>query len=532
MTPVAYTPSTDFGDDEAGSVSGRSTVRTQALDTELQAISLFTQQVISSLTAIQRADGALLDGIVTLGSLSASVLTLITAAGGTVRGAWLTATAYAIKDVVSNGTGTYIAATAHTSGVFATDLAAGKWVRLFDSSAFIASSVAFTPTGSVSSSNVQAAIAEVDSEKLAKSQNLSDVADVPTSRANLGLGVIATRSSIGAVDLALAALGFSMFNGTLVPNVNTNALTVSIKTAAGNDPSAADPVLVVFRNGAAGTGDYSVLTLTAATSITLSSGSTIGTTASTAFRGWVVGFNDANTFRMGIVNCLSGVGVMALRDDVLASSTAEGGAGAADSAQVIYTGTAVAGKPMRVLGYFEYSAGLGTAGAYNVVPTKMQLFGPGINLPGEIVQVARKQDSAVTTGSTLLPYDDTIPQNTEGFALPNLDTTLTPTSAANLLEIDFGTALSSSALNNVSAAIFRDATANALAAVESNNASADYPLQLHGLHSLLSGAVASTTFKLRVGGASAATITVNGQVSARKFGGVFNSYMKVTEVMA
>jgi hypothetical protein len=41
--------------------------------------------------------------------------------------AWATTTAYAIGDIVTNGGTTYYAVSAHTSGTFATDLAAGRW---------------------------------------------------------------------------------------------------------------------------------------------------------------------------------------------------------------------------------------------------------------------------------------------------------------------------------------------------------------------------------------------------------------------
>lgn len=44
--------------------------------------------------------------------------------------AWLTTTAYAIGDLVSQGGSKYYCTTAHTSGTFATDLAAGKWALL------------------------------------------------------------------------------------------------------------------------------------------------------------------------------------------------------------------------------------------------------------------------------------------------------------------------------------------------------------------------------------------------------------------
>ena len=45
------------------------------------------------------------------------------------RGTWASATAYAINDVVVYGGNTYIVLVGHTSGVFATDLAAGKWQK-------------------------------------------------------------------------------------------------------------------------------------------------------------------------------------------------------------------------------------------------------------------------------------------------------------------------------------------------------------------------------------------------------------------
>lgn len=46
---------------------------------------------------------------------------------GDWRGAWLTGTAYALLDAVQQGGSSYLCTTAHTSGVFATDLAANRW---------------------------------------------------------------------------------------------------------------------------------------------------------------------------------------------------------------------------------------------------------------------------------------------------------------------------------------------------------------------------------------------------------------------
>lgn len=67
-----------------------------------------------------------------LGFDSNGNLTLLNITGNTLiatpwRGEWVTATTYAINDLVSESGGAYICIEAHTSGVFATDLAANKW---------------------------------------------------------------------------------------------------------------------------------------------------------------------------------------------------------------------------------------------------------------------------------------------------------------------------------------------------------------------------------------------------------------------
>jgi hypothetical protein len=53
----------------------------------------------------------------------------------------------------------------------------------------VAASINFTPAGGVAASNVQTAIEEVDSEKLAKASNLSDLTNTATARTNLGVAI-------------------------------------------------------------------------------------------------------------------------------------------------------------------------------------------------------------------------------------------------------------------------------------------------------------------------------------------------------
>jgi hypothetical protein len=306
-----------------------------------------------------------------------------------------------------------------------------------------------------------------------------------------------------------------------------NAETIAIKTAAGTDPSASDKIRIGFRDATAGTGAYSVLDVTAAASIVVSSGSTLGATSATIFRLWLVAFNDAGTFRLGVIKCALTDGVYGLQDNVLESSTAEGGAGAADSSGVIYTGTGVTSKAMRVLGYLEYT--LTTAGTWDAAPSRINIYSQGDRLPGETVQIRRNQTGAVATGTTILPTDDSIPQNTEGTEFMTQE--IVPKSAANMLEIEHNGSYAISTGQAIAAALFQDSTANALAAKTNWMVTNNGFLIINFRHSMRAQTTSSTTFKIRAGPNTAVTITFNGASGARHFGGVNSSYLAVTEIM-
>jgi hypothetical protein len=98
----------------------------QSLDIEFHDVKATTDQVLANLALIQRDDGALKNGSVTYDSLSSSVQTngLATAA------CWLTATSYLVGTTVYQNFNLYRCLVAHISGVFATDLAAAKWLLL------------------------------------------------------------------------------------------------------------------------------------------------------------------------------------------------------------------------------------------------------------------------------------------------------------------------------------------------------------------------------------------------------------------
>ena len=197
---------------------------------------------------------------------------------------------------------------------------------------------------------------------------------------------------------------------------------------------------------------------------------------------------------------------------------------------MIYTGTAVTAKAMRILGYMDWSSGLTTAGTWAIVPTLVQLFGPGISKPGDIVQRAGNEITATSSGTTTIPFDDTIPQNTEGDQY--FSQAITPDSAANLLEIKNQALWSTTADAVVTIALFQDSVANAIDVTSDFPNTTDPMLPLYFTHIMLAATASQTTFKIRAGTSSASTLRLNGRSGARVYGGAVRSRLMVREIMA
>jgi len=157
----------------------------------------------------------------------------------------------------------------------------------------------------------------------------------------------------------------------------------------------------------------------------------------------------------------------------------------------------------------------------------------GLRQAGEVVQVVMTNYSAAATGTTTIPFDDTIPQNTEGTEF--MTQAITPKSATNLLIIEVVAYLSgSNAATSLTGAIFQDSTANALATGQTYMATATGRILLPVGHSMTAGTASSTTFKFRAGPdlSGGGTVTFNGANGTRYYGATTKSYIKITEVKA
>ena len=103
-------------------------IRGTDLDAEFEELRSSSTETINRLAEIQRADGALYNGIVTQVSLSADLRL-----GLSNPTAWATATAYAQYDTVFQNNAYYICDVAHTSGTFSTDYTTyAYWTLLAD----------------------------------------------------------------------------------------------------------------------------------------------------------------------------------------------------------------------------------------------------------------------------------------------------------------------------------------------------------------------------------------------------------------
>jgi hypothetical protein len=151
---------------------------------------------------------------------------------------------------------------------------------------------------------------------------------------------------------------------------------------------------------------------------------------------------------------------------------------------------------------------------------------------GSVLQVVNVQSGAVATTTTLLPGDDTIPQITEGAEFLTL--AITPTSATSKLRIDVIVYLNHSVSTaGIYAALFRDSTADALAAAASQVPNSGGQMPVCITHYATSGTTSSTTFRVRGGSGDAGTVTFNGNNSgSRRFGGVYASTITITEIAA
>lgn len=189
-------------------------------------------------------------------------------------------------------------------------------------------------------------------------------ADIPTvaaSQAEMEAGTEAALRSMSPLRVAqaISALSSSTQIQPVTASVAGNALTVTINATT-----------LDFRSSTLGSGTVNTRTISSPISVTVSSGSTLGTVNAVAARLAILAIDNAGTVEAAIVNIAGG---NQLDETNLISTTAEGGAGAADSASTIYSTTARTNVPYRVVGFVDITEA--TAGTWATAPSTIQGVG-------------------------------------------------------------------------------------------------------------------------------------------------------------
>jgi hypothetical protein len=156
-----------------------------ALDSEFEAIELTIGEVLRQLSLLQRDDDALQDGLVTPASLAESTVAAM-AAQVNPRGDWVTATHYVAGDVVRNGGNIYLCFVEHSSGTFATDLAADYWEQIGTSAPLVTS--VFGRTGAVVAASGDYTSTNVTNSSTAPGTSVTDALDGLQANKQAALG--------------------------------------------------------------------------------------------------------------------------------------------------------------------------------------------------------------------------------------------------------------------------------------------------------------------------------------------------------
>lgn len=338
-------------------------------------------------------------------------------------------------------------------------------------------------------------------------------------------------SGVSATAIGMSGLAFGLANGKLVATVAGNALTVAIKTAAGNDPSAADPMYVAFRNATLSVGGYSIISLTAALSVTVPNGKTLSTVNGAPFRLWAKISNDGGTLRLGIENCYDVAYnyIYPIPEYGLESTTAIGGLGVGFSAGVTYSTVAVSSKPYRIVGFLNWNTGLATAGVWSARPDEIQMYSGGPR-PGQIVQDSLQTLQGLSSSITgVIPFDATKPQSSEGYQIGSR--VITPTSPINLVYNEVRLPCSYSIANTVTIALFKSPATDAMAAGWADVRAADVPAVLQLVDCRQALTASQITYLYNVGGSSAGTFYLCGNSAGAIYNNLLGLFLRCTEIM-
>lgn len=168
--PTKYTQNYDYSDElTTTQVPGAHGAH---LDTEFAELKATTDEVIDNLALIQRDDGQLANNTVGADQLKDEIVLGLNRAVD-----WATATAYSVNDAVWSNRILYRCLVAHTSGVFADDLAAAKWAELVDMDQWLSVAEGSATAAAASASDAAASATSASDSAAASSASAAAASD-------------------------------------------------------------------------------------------------------------------------------------------------------------------------------------------------------------------------------------------------------------------------------------------------------------------------------------------------------------------
>lgn len=208
--------------------------------------------------------------------------------------------------------------------------------------------------------------------------NAQNKTNLQNLRAYLAYLLDTSGEKIDALQMLKAVGPGTVNNLGLAYSVASSALTIALKQKDASSDATADlPVFVAFRSATANVGDYSFVKIGAALSVVVSNGSTLGRPANSPHYYYVYLINNAGTAELAVSAKFHGT-------QGIVSTTAEGGAGGADSGTAMYSTTARSNVAFLLVGRFK--APQTTAGAWAAGPTAQDVM-PKMTAPQDLVNV-------------------------------------------------------------------------------------------------------------------------------------------------
>jgi hypothetical protein len=221
-----------------------------------------------------------------------------------------------------------------------------------------------------------------------------------TARSNLAYRVIgivrstqATAGTWATAPSLIQGIGGQALEALFNPQTQTQIQPVSASVAGNALTISASALTLDFRSTTLGSGAVTRVSGTPA-NLVISSGSTLGTVSAIQSDIAVLALNNAGTLELAAVNLAGGTD---LSETNLISTTAEGGAGAADSATVVYSTTARTNLAYRVIALIRSTQT--TAGTWATAPSLIQ--GAGGNAITAMSSLGYGQTWQTVTGSRM-----------------------------------------------------------------------------------------------------------------------------------